>query len=71
MNLSLEKVNKVKIARSVYLSMLIDILTVGTSEPQDHAASKLFSLALDDENKMAIGVLGALQPLMHALRSES
>lgn len=51
--------------------MLIDILTVGTSEPQDHAASKLFSLALDDENKMAIGVLGALQPLMHALRSES
>ncbi|KAL9314158.1 hypothetical protein ACSQ67_019610 [Phaseolus vulgaris] len=38
---------------------------------KEHAAGALFSLALDDDNKMAIGVLGALQPLMHALRAES
>ncbi|GAU42295.1 hypothetical protein TSUD_136810 [Trifolium subterraneum] len=42
-----------------------------SSEESEHAAGALFSLALDDDNKMAIGVLGALQPLMHALRSDS
>lgn len=31
----------------------------------------MFSLALDDYNKIAIGVLGALPPLLHALRSDS
>ncbi|KAJ9163704.1 hypothetical protein P3X46_023343 [Hevea brasiliensis] len=70
-NLSLEKANKVKIVRSGFVPLLIDVLKAGSSEPQEHAAGALFSLALEDENKMAIGVLGALQPLMHALRSES
>ncbi|XP_015578343.2 U-box domain-containing protein 38 [Ricinus communis] len=70
-NLSLEKSNKVKIVRSGFVPLLIDVLKAGSSEPQEHAAGALFSLALQDENKMAIGVLGALQPLMHALRSES
>ncbi|KAJ4842508.1 U-box domain-containing protein 38 [Turnera subulata] len=70
-NLSLEKSNKVKIVRSGFVPLLIDVLKSGSSEPQEHAAGALFSLALEDDNKMAIGVLGALQPLMHALRSES
>ncbi|XP_065876455.1 U-box domain-containing protein 38-like [Euphorbia lathyris] len=70
-NLSLEKDNKVKIVRSGFVPLLIDVLKAGSSESQEHAAGSLFSLALEDENKMAIGVLGALQPLMHGLRSES
>lgn len=71
-NLSLEKPNKVKIVRSGFVPRLIDVLKGGSGESQEHAAGALFSLALDDENKMAIGVLGALPPLMHALlRSDS
>ncbi|WCJ36029.1 U-box domain-containing protein 38 [Euphorbia peplus] len=70
-NLSLEKDNKVKIVRSGFVPLLIDVLKAGSTESQEHAAGALFSLALEDENKMAIGVLGALQPLMHAIRSES
>ncbi|KAF2282890.1 hypothetical protein GH714_043310 [Hevea brasiliensis] len=69
-NLSLEKANKVKIVRSGFVPLLIDLLTAGSSEPQEHAAGALFSLALEDENKMTIGVLGALHPLMHALRAK-
>ncbi|KAJ4959792.1 hypothetical protein NE237_019702 [Protea cynaroides] len=70
-NLSLEKINKVKIVRAGTVPPLIDVLKGGFSEAQEHAAGALFSLALDDENKMAIGVLGALPPLLHMLRSES
>ncbi|KAF5205745.1 Ring-type e3 ubiquitin transferase [Thalictrum thalictroides] len=70
-NLSLEKVNKVKIVRSGIVPILIDVLKGGFPEAQEHAAGALFSLALDDDNKMAIGVLGALPPLLHMLRSES
>lgn len=70
-NLSLHKLNKVKIVRSGIVPPLIDILKGGLPESQEHAAGALFSLALEDENKTAIGVLGALQPLLHALRSES
>ncbi|KAE8691547.1 U-box domain-containing protein 40 [Hibiscus syriacus] len=36
---------------------------------KEHACGALFSLALDDNNKTAIGVLGALQPLMHMLKT--
>ncbi|XP_010255026.1 PREDICTED: U-box domain-containing protein 38-like [Nelumbo nucifera] len=70
-NLSLEKMNKVKIVRSGIVPPLIDVLKGGFAEAQEHAAGALFSLALEDDNKMAIGVLGALQPLLHMLRSES
>ncbi|KAJ8772926.1 hypothetical protein K2173_028103 [Erythroxylum novogranatense] len=70
-NLSLEKANKLRIVRSGFVPLLVDVLKAGYGESQEHAAGALFSLALEDENKMAIGVLGALQPLMHALRSES
>ncbi|KAL9670776.1 hypothetical protein QQ045_008334 [Rhodiola kirilowii] len=71
-NLSLEKMNKVKILRSGVVPPLIDILkAAGLCEAQEHACSALFSLALDDANKTAIGVLGALQPLLvHALQRE-
>ncbi|XP_010550629.1 PREDICTED: U-box domain-containing protein 41-like [Tarenaya hassleriana] len=68
-NLSLEKPNKVKIVRSGFVPLLIDVLKSGTPEAQEHAAGALFSLALEDENKMVIGVLGAAEPLLHALRS--
>ncbi|KAL5722309.1 hypothetical protein ACHQM5_005846 [Ranunculus cassubicifolius] len=70
-NLSLEKVNKVKIVRSGVVPLLIDVLKGGFPEAQEHAAGAIFSLALDDDNKMAIGVLGALPPLLHMLRSDS
>ncbi|XP_050909301.1 U-box domain-containing protein 40 [Lathyrus oleraceus] len=70
-NLSLEKVNKVKIVRSGIVPPLIEVLKFGSSESQEHASCVLFSLALDDDNKTAIGVLGALLPLLHALKSES
>ena len=60
-----------KIVRSGFVPFLIDVLKGGLGESQEHAAGALFSLALDDDNKMAIGVLGALHPLMHALRAES
>ncbi|GMI68425.1 Plant U-box 40 [Hibiscus trionum] len=68
-NLSLEKINKVKIVRSGLVPDLIDVLKSGSPEAQEHACGALFSLALDDHNKTAIGVLGALRPLMHMLRS--
>ncbi|KAJ0236373.1 U-box domain-containing protein 41 [Hirschfeldia incana] len=68
-NLSLEKQNKVKIVRSGFVPLLIDVLKSGTTEAQEHVAGALFSLALEDENKMVIGVLGAVEPLLHAVRS--
>ena len=71
-NLSLEKENKLKIVRAMFLPCLIDILRGRFHEAQDHACGALFSLALDDGNKTAIGVLGGLQPLLHIMmRSES
>ncbi|KAH9616561.1 hypothetical protein KSS87_003954 [Heliosperma pusillum] len=71
-NLSLEKINKVKIVRAGFVPPLVDVLRGRFPEAQEHACGSLFSLALDDENKTAIGVLGALQPLIHMmLRSES
>ncbi|XP_012568075.1 U-box domain-containing protein 40-like [Cicer arietinum] len=70
-NLSLEKVNKVKIVRSGFVPPLIDVLKFGSSESREHACCVFFSLALDDDNKTAIGVLGALSPLLHALKCES
>ncbi|CAA2998307.1 U-box domain-containing 38-like [Olea europaea subsp. europaea] len=68
-NLSLAKVNKIKIVRAGIIPLLIDILKNGFQESQDHATGAIFSLALEDENRTAIGVLGALPPLLHALRS--
>ncbi|XP_074286690.1 U-box domain-containing protein 38-like [Silene latifolia] len=71
-NLSLEKINKVKIVRAGFVPPLVDVLRGRFPEAQEHACGSLFSLALDDENKTAIGVLGALQPLIHMMmRSES
>ncbi|KAF2308597.1 hypothetical protein GH714_011076 [Hevea brasiliensis] len=66
-----EKVNKVKIVRSGIVPALIDVLKGGFPEAKEHACGAIFSLALEDHNKTAIGVLGALPPLLHLLRSES
>ncbi|XP_031481926.1 U-box domain-containing protein 38-like [Nymphaea colorata] len=68
-NLSLEKVNKVKIVRSGTVPPLIDVLKGGHVEAQGHAVGAIFSLALEDENRTALGVLGAVQPLLHLLSS--
>ncbi|CAM8885694.1 unnamed protein product [Rhodiola kirilowii] len=70
-NLSLEKVNKLKIVRSGFVPLLIDLLKGGSFEAQEHAAGAIFSLSLEEANKTAIGALGAMQPLLHALRAES
>ncbi|BBM99012.1 vacuolar protein 8 [Marchantia polymorpha subsp. ruderalis] len=69
MNLSLEKGNKLKVARAGAIPYLVDVLKSGVMDAQEHAAGAIFSLALNDENKMAIGVLGAIPPLIHLLRS--
>ncbi|KAF2576788.1 hypothetical protein F2Q70_00012489, partial [Brassica cretica] len=68
-NLSLEKPNKLKIVRSGFVPLLIDVLKSGSTEAQEHVIGTLFSLAVEEENKMVIGVLGAVEPLLHALRS--
>lgn len=68
-NLSLEKANKLKIVRSGFVPLLIDVLKSGSTEAQEHVIGALFSLAVEEENKMVIGVLGAVEPLLHALRS--
>lgn len=70
-NLSLAKMNKIKIVRAGIVPLLIEILKNGFEESQEHTAGAIFSLALEDENKTVIGVLGALQPLLHVLRSGS
>ena len=66
-NLSLANVNKVKIVRSGMVPILVDLLKGGFEESQEHAAGGIFSLALQDENKMAIGVLRALDVAPHFL----
>ncbi|CAN8278124.1 unnamed protein product [Cochlearia groenlandica] len=68
-NLSLEKPNKLKIVRSGFVPLLIDVLKSGSTEAQEHVIGALFSLAVEEENRMVIGVLGAVEPLLHALRS--
>lgn len=68
-NLSLEKQNKLTIVRLGFVPILIDVLKSGSREAQEHAAGSIFSLSLEDDNKMPIGVLGALQPLLYALRA--
>lgn len=71
-NLSLEKVNKAKMARSGILPNLIDLLKgSGSDEAQEHASAALFSLSLDDYNKAAIGALGGLPPFLRTLRSNN
>lgn len=68
-NLSLEKVNRVKVVRAGILPNLVLVLKDGSPEAKEHAAAAVFALALDDDNKMAIGALGALSPLVDMLRS--
>jgi len=51
-NLSLEKLNKVQIVRLGFVPLLIDALRGGIADSQEHAAGALFSLALEDDNKM-------------------
>ncbi|XP_021733691.1 U-box domain-containing protein 38-like [Chenopodium quinoa] len=71
-NLSLEKTNKVKIVRSGIAPTVIQLLRGRLSEAQEHAAGLIFSLSLEEKNRTAIGVLGALPPLLNCLlRSES
>ncbi|CAI9094679.1 OLC1v1030457C1 [Oldenlandia corymbosa var. corymbosa] len=59
-NLLLENQDKVKMVRSGIVPPLIDVLKGRLPESQDHAAGVLFSLVLEEQNKTALGVLGAL-----------
>ncbi|KNA08471.1 hypothetical protein SOVF_162340 [Spinacia oleracea] len=71
-NLSLEKSNKLKIVRSGIVPTVIQLLRGRLSEAQEHAAGLIFSLSLEEKNRTAIGVLGALPPLLNCLlRSDS
>ncbi|RZS15708.1 hypothetical protein BHM03_00047581 [Ensete ventricosum] len=64
-NLSLEPVNKVRILRSGIVPAIVEVLRRGHSEAWDHAAGALFGLALQDEHRTTIGVLGAIPPLLN------
>nr|GMD23924.1 U-box domain-containing protein 38-like [Ipomoea batatas] len=75
-NISLAKVNKVKIVRAGIVPLLIDVLKGGFEESQEHAAGAIFSLALEDDNKTAIGSnrtklikLGAASALLGMMKS--
>ncbi|XP_064986651.1 U-box domain-containing protein 41-like [Musa acuminata AAA Group] len=70
-NLSLEPVNKVRILRSGMVPALVEVLRRGHPEARDHAAGALFGLALEDENRAAIGVLGAISPLLNMFAGPS
>lgn len=64
-NLSLESVNKVRIVRSGVVPAIIDALHPSLpTAATEHAAGALFSLALDEQNRTVIGVLGAVPPLL-------
>ncbi|KAL8527537.1 hypothetical protein ACS0TY_005402 [Phlomoides rotata] len=48
-----------------------EILKIGYEESPEHIGSVIFNLALEDENQMAIIVLGTLQMLLHELKTET
>jgi hypothetical protein len=51
------------------VSPLVDVLRIGHPEARDHAAGAIYSLAVEDENRAAIGVLGAIPPLLELFAS--
>ncbi|XP_072990113.1 U-box domain-containing protein 39-like [Typha latifolia] len=65
-NLSLEPPNKVRIVRSGAVPALVEVLGGrGNSEARADAATVIFSLTVEGENRAAIGALGAIPPLFH------
>ncbi|KAK8953212.1 U-box domain-containing protein 39 [Platanthera guangdongensis] len=62
-NLSLEPENKVRVVRSGVVPGIVDALRP-SSTATEHAAGALFSLALEEQNRTVIGVLGAVPPLL-------
>ncbi|KAG0482189.1 hypothetical protein HPP92_010273 [Vanilla planifolia] len=64
-NLSLELPNKVRIIRSGVIPAIVNSLHPSAPvEARENAAGVLFSLALDEQNRTALGVLGAVPPLL-------
>ncbi|KAK8918259.1 U-box domain-containing protein 39 [Platanthera zijinensis] len=64
-NLSLEPENKVRVVRSGVVPAIVDALRPSSpSTATEHAAGALFSLALEEQNRTVIGVLGAVPPLL-------
>ncbi|XP_020596885.1 U-box domain-containing protein 39-like [Phalaenopsis equestris] len=61
-NLSIEPENKIRVVRSGVVPAIVDALQ---SSSREHAAGALFSLAMEEQNRSAIGVLGAVPPLLH------
>ncbi|XP_074558650.1 U-box domain-containing protein 39-like [Curcuma longa] len=70
-NLSLEPMNKVPILRSGIVPALIEVLRSGPAEARSHAAGALFGLALEEDNRTALGVLGAIPPLLNLFTRSS
>lgn len=68
LNLSIHDNNKKLIAEyPVVIPVLVDSLQCGTIETRTNAAAALFTLSALDENKLLIGELGALKPLIDLL----
>ncbi|XP_037461400.1 U-box domain-containing protein 15-like [Triticum dicoccoides] len=64
LNLSIDEVNKVLIAKGNAIPLIIEVLKNGNVEGQENSAAALFSLSMVDENKVAIGALGGMAPLV-------
>ncbi|KAL2941208.1 U-box domain-containing protein 9 [Bienertia sinuspersici] len=68
LNLSIHDNNKKLIAEyPAVIPLLIESLKCGTTETRTNAAAALFTLSALDENKLLIGELGALKPLINLL----
>ncbi|KAF7099003.1 hypothetical protein CFC21_100693 [Triticum aestivum] len=69
LNLSIDEVNKVLIAKGNAIPLIIEVLKNGNVEGQENSAAALFSLSMVDENKVAIGALGGMAPLVDLLKN--
>ncbi|KMS95186.1 hypothetical protein BVRB_011510 [Beta vulgaris subsp. vulgaris] len=68
LNISIPDDNKQAIVKCAsVIPLLIESLKLGTMETRTNAAAALFSLSALDDNKVAIGQLGALKPLLDLL----
>ncbi|WOL11367.1 U-box domain-containing protein 9-like [Canna indica] len=72
LNLSIHDSNKNLVGDNPQaIPLLIDALRTGTMETRGNAAAALFSLSALDANKLKIGELGAMKPLVELLEQGS
>ncbi|KAJ8498429.1 hypothetical protein OPV22_008981 [Ensete ventricosum] len=67
LNLSLEEVNKGRIAAAGAIKPLVYAMRTGTAAAKQNAACALLSLSMIEENRATIGACGAIPPLVALL----